>query len=184
MGGWVDCVVSRHALEEMRTVLPQGRMGRERRLAPQGLTRLSSNHPTNKQTNRYNITAQPAPDLGRLLPSFRPEELGACARAPRAIRPYASPVDLPGWEPSPTLTRPANPPTHPNPIHPQTNGHRPDLLASLLRLNPGARLSAAEALDHAYFRTEPRATPPMQLPLPLDGDGGAGAGGDEDGNGG
>lgn len=27
--------------------------------------------------NRYNITAQPAPDLSRLLPSFRPEELGA-----------------------------------------------------------------------------------------------------------
>jgi len=83
---------------------------------------------------RYNITPQPPPELGRLLPSFRPDEL--------------------------------------------------DLLKKLLSLDPNARLTAEEALDHDYFRVEPRATPPSQLPLPLEGKGGVKEEEDEEGNGG
>jgi len=71
---------------------------------------------------RYNITPQPPPELARLLPSCRPDEL--------------------------------------------------DLLQKLVSLDPNARLTAQEALDHGYFRAEPRATPPSQLPLPLEGKGG------------
>lgn len=80
---------------------------------------------------RYNITPQPPPELARLLPSFRPDEL--------------------------------------------------DLLKKLLSLDPNARPTAEEALDHEYFRVEPRATPPAQLPLPLEGKEDEEGGGDGEG---
>ncbi|EWM25194.1 Protein kinase, ATP binding site [Nannochloropsis gaditana] len=70
---------------------------------------------------RYHITPQPVPDLARLLPSLRAEELA--------------------------------------------------LLQKLISLDPNRRPTAEEALDFDYFRVEPRATPPINLPLPLEEEG-------------
>lgn len=38
------------------------------------------------------------------------------------------------------------------------------MLEQLLRLNPATRLTARQALDHDYFRTEPVACAPSTLP--------------------
>lgn len=41
-----------------------------------------------------------------------------------------------------------------------------DLLSRLLAFDPARRLSAADALQHRYFRNAPEPTPPGQLPRP------------------
>lgn len=40
------------------------------------------------------------------------------------------------------------------------------LLAQMVALDPGRRISASSALSHRYFRAEPPPTPPEQLPKP------------------
>ncbi len=40
------------------------------------------------------------------------------------------------------------------------------LLAQMVTLDPSRRISAEDALSHAYFRNAPQPTPPAQLPKP------------------
>ncbi|KAJ9104565.1 hypothetical protein QFC21_002063 [Naganishia friedmannii] len=42
-----------------------------------------------------------------------------------------------------------------------------DLMLKTLRYDPTKRISAKQALDHPFFREEPRPTPPIMLPKPL-----------------
>jgi serine/threonine protein kinase len=75
-----------------------------------------------------------------------------------------------GFSALPDYPRYKIPPKAPADLNRLLPSFRPDeleLLQQILRLDPNARLTAAEALDHVYFRTEPRATPSSELVLPL-----------------
>jgi serine/threonine protein kinase len=41
-----------------------------------------------------------------------------------------------------------------------------DLLGKMLTLNPVNRITAAEALEHPFFVTDPLACDPSEIPLP------------------
>ena len=74
---------------------------------------------------------------------------------------YTSLPDYPKYQipsqPAPSLQR----------LLPSFRPDELDLLTAMVALNPAARPSTSEALDHVYFKTEPRATPMSELVLPL-----------------
>lgn len=70
-------------------------------------------------------------------------------------------ADLPNF-----LQFAAAPPLPLNKIFPGVSEDALDLLSRMMAFDPSRRISAANALKHRYFRSQPPPTPPAQLPRP------------------